>query len=1072
MQVALEDLVRAREARDPALAQLLLTLAQSDAAAQRDLDESETQDAQRQQDQSLLQYFKTIDSREFAALPPLEQARYRVQQFRHIEASEENPERYRIYPLLLELWRSGDLFERRSLKEIIAQAPLKHGFWKALKIIYKEAQERNDHDMFGAIAARLDASLAAKENNHEVRRGTLIYLVRRAWRHLRLLGQYVESVYCQTAVDYLKAYTDQTAWKNTWIANHIFHHESRLYGARSFKSSLNIQDRLRHRAFVELWQRSPEPLLRLLEEAQSKVARDFAVNSLKKEHSISLREIPVSTVLRLLQLQQNEVDAFCVWIFDTVPRFEQARLRELGLHEAVLGLFRSGSIKAQQFAAAYARSHAKDLPLATLLELVNHPQKEVRELAVSLLGERDPRKAIGLEAWTQLLGTPYGHELAEKALIKHFSAKELSPEWFAAALLNPNAHYFASTQLLKFHKLPELGPDYFIKLFRSEAYKPFAAEFILEQLHRFPIENLEPDFLREALFAPASRQTMITWVETGHLDSTRFGVDFLFSLAYQPDFVASPWIEQQLDAARQAGQSLAPLAFDEALSETIFSWLSDVRKFEPADVGFNRLMQLIERKEARYHDFASRYLIKAFTPADFAPSDETDNTPAADASAQSINLQGQSFMFTGKLKTMTRSEAEKKVTDASGKNASGVTKNLDYLVIGDEGSPFYNAGKKGSKQLKGESLIQDGATLKIISETAFLMMLAGRVKANDAGAVQAGCEILWDYAVRPGSEKDPLRQFALSYIRHHHPKIGPLLTERPVDPGAEIPHTFFSFEQLKPLFSDKRPLLVDFALTIARYEASSWRPAFLELLPLIEHGSPEVKDFFYAALTADADKKHDAYRLPAELIQADAVYRLCESSDDFSRNLGMRLLDLHPALADPAALFLLTESSDRRMRAFAVASIWRSYRERGLSANWSPPTAVTPAETPAETPKDERPALRPGKPKPSPWLAGPQSMQLFLRSMLYEIPPGREKSAKAEKSKRQKVKTLPTSKAKVALVETYRNMALNDRTFAELALPVLTEFMASRGKLEAQACLVAIARIEQKYPELKRGLSA
>ena len=51
-------------------------------------------------------------------------------------------------------------------------------------------------------------------------------------------------------------------------------------------------------------------------------------------------------------------------------------------------------------------------------------------------------------------------------------------------------------------------------------------------------------------------------------------------------------------------------------------------------------------------------------------------------------------------------------------------------------------------------------------------------------------------------------------------------------------------------------------------------------------------------------------------------------------------------------------------------------------------------------------------------------------------------------------------------METYRNMALHDKKFAAMAVPVLSEFMASKGLLEERACLVALARISQKHPEL------
>jgi DNA ligase (NAD+) len=67
------------------------------------------------------------------------------------------------------------------------------------------------------------------------------------------------------------------------------------------------------------------------------------------------------------------------------------------------------------------------------------------------------------------------------------------------------------------------------------------------------------------------------------------------------------------------------------------------------------------------------------------------------------------FLFTGTL-SKKRSEWEKIVVENGGKIASSVSKNLNYLVVGDGG---------GSKQDKAEAL----GTVKIIDETTFLAML-------------------------------------------------------------------------------------------------------------------------------------------------------------------------------------------------------------------------------------------------------------------------------------------------------------------------------------------------------------
>jgi DNA ligase (NAD+) len=81
-----------------------------------------------------------------------------------------------------------------------------------------------------------------------------------------------------------------------------------------------------------------------------------------------------------------------------------------------------------------------------------------------------------------------------------------------------------------------------------------------------------------------------------------------------------------------------------------------------------------------------------------------------------LQLDGKSFLFTGTLTHMERRRAQDLVTQHGGVNASGVSKTLDYLVLGDGGSA-------GSKLNKAEKLIKDGAALKIVTETQFLKMV-------------------------------------------------------------------------------------------------------------------------------------------------------------------------------------------------------------------------------------------------------------------------------------------------------------------------------------------------------------
>ena len=74
------------------------------------------------------------------------------------------------------------------------------------------------------------------------------------------------------------------------------------------------------------------------------------------------------------------------------------------------------------------------------------------------------------------------------------------------------------------------------------------------------------------------------------------------------------------------------------------------------------------------------------------------------------NLEGLTFLFTGTLPTLKRSEAEAMVEENGGKILSGVSSKLSYLVVGED------AGSKLEKAKKINSV-------KIISEADFLKMI-------------------------------------------------------------------------------------------------------------------------------------------------------------------------------------------------------------------------------------------------------------------------------------------------------------------------------------------------------------
>lgn len=83
-------------------------------------------------------------------------------------------------------------------------------------------------------------------------------------------------------------------------------------------------------------------------------------------------------------------------------------------------------------------------------------------------------------------------------------------------------------------------------------------------------------------------------------------------------------------------------------------------------------------------------------------------------SAEEKVFTGKTFLFTGTLKNFTRNEIKEEIEKLGGKNLSAVSKNLDYLIVGE---------KAGSKLKKAQEL----GTVKIITEEEF-MEICGKKK--------------------------------------------------------------------------------------------------------------------------------------------------------------------------------------------------------------------------------------------------------------------------------------------------------------------------------------------------------
>ncbi|WP_439620221.1 BRCT domain-containing protein [Gemmata sp.] len=1087
--LTLDDVRKAWDARDPRLIKLLEQLVNQPVprptAPVRN--EAPTFD----------KFLVTLRSYQYRSKTRDEQAHYRTETLKALEAADaEVPlgDKLKVHEVIYSLWQSNDALARDYLLRIIATVPVAYGPWKALKRIFKEAEAKHDTEVYGALAARIDAASAGGSGGHgKVSGATLAYCARRAWRYLRRVAVQLPATYPDAACDYLINYADNTNWRNTWVFNHVLFHGTKKYGRNRFQfgyRDVPEPTNLKFRAYGDLWKRSHRPLFSLLDRAKSDAVRSFAIAALKTDFREKLRETEPAWVIRLVGVPSAAIHEFVVWILQNVPKFEQGAFRTLGLHEYVLKLFDSPSQAAREYAANYARTHARDLSIDELIRLANNDNDKVRKLAFDLLGEKDPRTGVGLDAWGRLLETEHGTKFAADAITKNFGPKELTPEWFQGRLLSKSgtAFEFASKLLPRTHNVKDLGPAFYLALlrkFRQGESNDEVVDYAAHDLARhYALDAIDPEQLRWLALFPHTANHVLGWVQQGKLKAQSLGLDFWKAVAFQPDWDASEWLAA---FKRANGQWARELEFDEGRAGTVLNWFRDVRKFTPQELGFDWLMRLVARSEPVYHDFASDRLIKTFVPADFAPR-ESGVGSRESAKPAAVNLAAATVSFTGKLAAMSTAEFDAAVKAAGGKAAANVSPKLHYLVVGDQGSPFLGQGEKGAKHLKAEELNAAGANIRIISESMFLRLISGQsVGAAPADAVSAGCERLWQFVVAPGPADAPVARFAREYVRHHHAEIGAKLSGKPVDPGADIPAAFLSLDRVFPLFSETRKPLRDFALELAGYEFARWNPGVDHLVAMSEIPFMDVRRFVAKSLLADDTPPNRPFRLDATKLEASAVYRFCESNDEETRALGMELIKRQARLRVPEELFRLSESPDRKVRAFVIRALWTVYRDRGVTADWKPPPPPKPTVG-AKAKKDaEKAAVARGEGvphKPEQWPAPRPSLSEFLRRILFEIPPGRPEKSRdavddgaepggdpgaAKPDKVVSVKPLPARRAKLDLVEVMRDLALEEKAFGGGILPLLDEFMTSRGPSERAACLVAVTRIRHKYPELKKA---
>ncbi|HMG21573.1 MAG TPA: hypothetical protein VK607_09665, partial [Kofleriaceae bacterium] len=517
--------------------------------------------------------------------------------FAAAEASPFAPPRLRLGRMLIALYEAGDPAGRAALIQVFAEATMKWGVWQAAKAIYKLAEDRHDAALYGVLAYRFDAMRATPYAAGELGAGTLLYLRRRAWRYLRLLGQAVPDAYPAFAVELLRHYpASHDRHTASWVAAQIWGHGA-LKGGRGSASfgppdPGGRGDPMQLRAFPAAWKLSPAPLLRLLEAAVNDLVCDWAIRCLRADHPLALRAVEPAWLARLGRRPVAAIHGFVVALLRDSPELHQSKLRELGLHDVVVGFLRSPSPEARAYALDYAAAHAPDLAIDELAELIEHGAPEVAKFAAARLEASAPRQ-IGLGVLLRLLGAAAAPWAAGK-LAQGFAPGDIDAAQFIDTMARGTG---AFNLLIKFwnDKQAAIPARHWTQLlddprFTAGDWKLRAIVLsALAELGKRTAREIGVPWIQAALEDRARTDAVARWLDAGMLSGDELDVEWLKGLVGKP--------------------RLRPIAL---------KLLGDRRRVAPARVGLGWLLELARSSDAELAGFAQRMLLESFEPGDFA----------------------------------------------------------------------------------------------------------------------------------------------------------------------------------------------------------------------------------------------------------------------------------------------------------------------------------------------------------------------------------------------------------------------------------------------------------------------
>ncbi len=316
----------------------------------------------------------------------------------------------------------------------------------------------------------------------------------------------------------------------------------------------------------------------------------------------------------------------------------------------------------------------------------------------------------------------------------------------------------------------------------------------------------------------------------------------------------------------------------------------------------------------------------------------------------------------------------------------------------------------------------------------------------ETGQAADGVARLWGLATGAKSS-EAVRAFAATYLKAHHPDLGPRLAEaKALGIKPRLKHDAYPLATLRPLLFDPRADVRRLAVAVAGEEIVRWKAP--DLVYELAGASFKEPRGLGSELLMGTIVEGDVRRVPASWLDGRRLFQLAESPHKAAREVALTLIRrMYDRVGGAERLAWLMDSPERDVRLFAVRLFWDRHRPKPWPADLAPRKHVG-AVTGTERFTD-LPALR-----------------QFARTVLFGLPPGRigERDPVVEGAPRPE-RALAASVAKKRLIEALRDVALDEVELARAVAPVLHEMSESLAKGEWQASVQALTSLRVHHAE-------